>query len=95
MRGAFSRRAFGEAVMSIAAMGIVLLALVAIDPRVREQVSLRVSAPPSIQIAEAGREVHTLTSVVAASVRDQSIDHAPLLIFVLAAAVLFLFMLRT
>ena len=88
------RRAFGETAMSIGAMGIVLLALVSIDPQVREQISLRISRP-SIPIAEAGQQMHSLSTVVATAVRDQSIDHAPMLIFVLVAAVLVLFMTRT
>jgi hypothetical protein len=33
--------------------------------------------------------------VVTEAVRDQSIEHAPLVIFVLAATVLMMFMLRT
>ena len=88
------RRRFKEAMLSVGALAIVLFALVSVDDRVREQFSMRVS-DPSAQLAIAGSEVRSLTSVVFAAARDQSIEHAPLMIFVLAAVVLLLFMLRT
>jgi hypothetical protein len=89
------RRPFGDALLSIGALAILLFALVSVDDRVREQVSLRLSARPSVELATAGAQVRDLTSVVFRAARDQSIDHAPLLIFSLAATVLVLFMLRT
>jgi hypothetical protein len=72
-----------------------LLVLIAFDPRVREQVSLRAVSRPSIEVAAAGARVQDLTSVLAEVARDQTSTHAPLLIFALGAAVLTLFMLRT
>ena len=72
-----------------------LLLLIAFDPRVREQVSLRAVSRPSVEIVTAGAKVHDLASVLAEVARDQSSTHAPLLIFGLAATVLTLFMLRT
>ena len=89
------RRPFGDALLSIGALAILLFALVSVDERVREQVSLRLSARPSVELAAAGAQVRDLTSVVFQAARDQSIEHAPLLIFALAATVLVLFMLRT
>ena len=89
------RRAFGEALMSAGALAILLLALVAVDDRVREQISLRLTTGPSVELANAGERVRDLTTVIVEAARDQSIEHAPLLIFVLAATVLVMFMLRT
>ena len=89
------RRAFGDALVSAGALAILLLALTAVDDRVREQISLRFSARPAVELANAGERVRDLTSVLVEAVRDQSIEHAPLLIFVLAATVLVMFMLRT
>ena len=67
-----------------------------IPNRTREQISLRIgTGRATAQVADAGVMVRDLTGVVADAVRDQSIDHAPLVIFVLAATVLVLFMLRT
>jgi hypothetical protein len=89
------RRPFGDALLSIGALAILLFALVSVDDRVREQISLRLNARPSVELAAAGAQVRDLTTVVFRAARDQSIDHAPLLLFSLAATVLVLFMLRT
>ena len=89
------RRAFREALLSAGTVAILLLILIAADDRVREQVSRRVFTHPSVELASAGRQLTDLTTVIAGVARDQSLGHAPLLIFTLAAAVLVLFMLRT
>jgi hypothetical protein len=89
------RRAVGDALVSAGALMILLLALMIVDGRVREQISLRFSAQPSAQLVSAGAQVRDLTSVVFEAARDQSLEHAPLMIFALAATVLVLFMLRT
>jgi hypothetical protein len=89
------RRVFREALMSAGTVVILLLLLIAFDDRVRDQVSRRVVAHPSQELASVGRQARDLTSVIAAAARDQSLGHAPLLIFTLGAAVLVLFMLRT
>ena len=89
------RRAFGEGLMSAGALALLMLTLIAIDDRVREQVWLRLSASPATQLSSAGANVRDLTTVVFEAAHDQSVEHAPLLIFGLAATVLVLFMLRT
>jgi hypothetical protein len=90
------RRPWGEALLSIGTVAVILLVLVAVDDRVRDQFSMRfMSSRPSVEIAAAGQHARDLTSVIAEAARDQSLAHAPLLIFALAAVVLVLFMLRT
>ena len=89
------RRAFSEALMSAGALTILLLALVALDDRVREQISLRLTTRPSVELVSAGERVRDLTTVIVEAAHDQTIEHAPLVIFVLAATVLVMFMLRT
>jgi len=90
------RRAFGDALISVGALVALILTLAAFDGRVREQVALRIGpGRASAQVVDAGVVIRDLTGVVANAVRDQSIEHAPLVIFVLAATVLVLFMLRT
>jgi len=81
--------------MSAGTVVILLLVLIAADDRVHDLFSHRVVARPSVELASAGRQLRDLTSVIAGAARDQSLGHAPLLIFTLAAAVLVLFMLRT
>jgi len=89
------RKAWGEALLSVGTVMTLLLLLIAFDPRVREQVSLRAVSHPSVEIAAAGARVQDFTHVLAEVARDQTSTHAPLLIFGLAATVLTLFMLRT
>jgi hypothetical protein len=88
------RRTWSEVLLTIGTLTILVMVLVAVDPGVRDQVSMRVSAP-SVSIADAGYHARDLTNVIAQAARHQSLEHAPLLIFALAAMVLVLFMLRT
>jgi hypothetical protein len=89
------RRAWGEVLMSVGTVTTLLLVLIAVDPRVREQLSTRVISRPSVELAAAGQHARDFTSVIVEVARDQSSTHAPLLIFALAGTVLVLFMLRT
>ena len=81
--------------MSAGTVAILLLTLIVFDDRVRDQLSRRVLAHPSVEMASVVRQARDFTAVIASAARDQSLGHAPLLIFTLAAAVLVLFMLRT
>ena len=89
-------RAFGDVLISAGALLALIAMLAAFDGRVREQISLRVGAGrTSAQVVDAGVAIRDLTGVVFDAVRDESIEHAPLVIFVLGGTVLLLVMLRT
>ena len=89
------RRFYKDALVSAGALLIVLGALMAVDGRVREQVSNVLSGATSTQaVASAGGELQHVAGILFSAARDQSIDHAPMVIFVVAATVLVLFMLR-
>lgn len=84
---------FQQAVISALVFGGVLLALVSVDPRVRERVTDFVAggdglAPLGVRATDLGQALMT-------AVRHQSIENAPLLIFATVGAVLFVFMFRT
>jgi hypothetical protein len=81
--------------MSAATVAILLMVLIGADDRVRDRLSLRLVTHPSVELASVSRQVTDIVSVISLAAREQSIGHAPLLIFTLAAAVLVLFMLRT
>jgi hypothetical protein len=89
------RRVFGEALLSVGTVAVLLIALVALDDRVREQIAQRFMARPAMELSSAGHQVQNLTSVITQAVRHQSFTNAPMLIFALAASVLVVFMLRT
>jgi hypothetical protein len=88
------RRAFGDAMISICSVLLLLLLLVSVDPRVREQLS-GVWTPGTSPVTTISLQVQKASSVVLSAARDHSIDQAPLMIFALSATVLVLFMLRT
>jgi hypothetical protein len=89
-------RRIGDALISVGALGALLALLAAFDPRVREQITLRIgTGRASADAAEAGATLQNLALLAFSALRDQSIEQAPLVIFVLAAFVQELFMLRT
>jgi hypothetical protein len=89
------RQLFKDALVSAGALVIVVIALTAIDGRVRAQVGAAVSGAASPQaVAGAGGKVRYLAGVVTSAAREQSINHAPMVIFVVAATVLVTFTLR-
>jgi hypothetical protein len=77
-------------------MLLLVAVLTSMDDRVRDVVSLRGGiGRPTAQAVAAGTRARDVAFVVLEAARDQSIDHAPLVIFALAATVLVVFMLRT
>lgn len=90
------RRVLGDTVISISALLLLLVLLVSLDERVRDQVSGFVyQTPGSSHFASASRQLRDVVTVVVDAARDQSLANAPLMIFALAATVLVLFMVRT
>ena len=86
-------RSFTTTAAGLAALGV---GLAVIDPRVREHVAALASGRgPGDELLSAGDRVYDLVSVALHAVRDQSIEHAPLTLFALAALVLFTLMLRS
>jgi hypothetical protein len=81
--------------MSVGTVALLVMILIAYDERVRDLWSRRVVANPSMELASASHQFSNALAFVAAAVRSQSLLHAPLLVFTLAAAVLTIFMLRT
>ena|SRR5258705_4441890 len=91
-----TKRAIGDAVMSMGALCALFVLLVTFNAPLREEVSRRIGAGrPGVQAANMESTVRNVASILFVAARDQSIEHAPLVLFVLAAIVLFMFMLRT
>jgi hypothetical protein len=89
------RRVFGDALISLGAVLLLLMMLVTVDPRVREQLSDVWGSSGTSAVSSVRHQVREVSSVVMSAAADHSIDNAPLMIFALAATVLVLFMLRT
>ena len=90
------RRAIYDTLISGAVLLIIVMALASIDPRVRDHVRSFISAPTTPAAAiDAGNQLEEMASTLLLVARDQSIDHAPMMVFVVIATVLFLAMVRT
>jgi hypothetical protein len=90
------RRPIGETLISVGALTLLLAVLVSVDDRVRQQVSLRFTAGAAqSQLRGAWAQVHDLAAVIIDAARYQSLEHAPMMVFVLSACILFFFMVRT
>ena len=89
-------RSLNGGMTSIAGICAVVVALAAIDTRVRDQVSALASGrAPSGEFLTMTQRLQEFGFAVLQAVRDQSIEHAALTIFALGALVLLLFMMRT
>jgi hypothetical protein len=90
-----ARRVWGDAAMSASALAILLAMLISIDDRVREQVGAIVRGASAWTLGDAGNQFREVASVLFSAAQTQSVEHAPLMIFVVTATVLVLWMLRT
>jgi hypothetical protein len=90
-----TRRSIGEMIMGACSLLLLAFAIGAIEPRLREQVSAQLSAPPSAQLSAVSYRVQDISHIVMAIAREQTSLHAPLLIFAVAGGILTIFMLRT
>ena len=80
-------------ILSMGVFALVLVALVSIDPRVRDRFADLVSGGNGI--SSWGDRLGNLGGALMTAIRYQSIENAPLLIFATVGAVLFLFMVKT
>jgi hypothetical protein len=90
------RRVIGEALISMAALVILLAVLAAIDPRIREHaksVLLRKDTL-SADVSRMNAEAHDAVAVVRWSAREHGLDHAALALFVVVATGLVVAMVR-
>jgi hypothetical protein len=78
--------------LSTLVFGGVLVALATVDARVRDKVGGMLSGADSL--TPFGDRITDVGSVIATAIRHQSIENAPLMIFAVVGAVLFLFMVR-
>lgn len=89
------RRSVSDAVISGGVLLILVGVLAAIDPRVREHVGALIGQSSPGTTRAASEQFGSLAFTMLVAVRDQSIEHAPMTIFVVAAMALFITMIRT
>ncbi|HXH07557.1 MAG TPA: hypothetical protein VNI83_13325 [Vicinamibacterales bacterium] len=88
-------RRLRDGLLSLLCFGGVMAALVAYDPRVRARVAELAGTADTTSVPPLADRLSMLASVIWTAVRDQSLEHAPLVLFAVAGAVLLFFMLRT
>jgi len=80
---------------SMAGFGAVLVTLIVLDDRVARQLAIMFRRAPERELVVMRDWLESLGSAVALAARDQSIDHAPMLVFTAVAILLVIFMVRT
>jgi hypothetical protein len=80
---------------SIAGFLVVLVTLVALDKRVGERFTQAFTGSPTDQVSTLASRLQALGDAVIVALKDQSIDHAPMLVFTAVGVLLVLFMVRT
>jgi hypothetical protein len=81
--------------MSACALLVLLGGIVVVNERVRQKDMVRLGAESAAQLKSTGARVQKTTSDYVEAMRNQTIDSAALLIFVVAGGALMFFMLRT
>jgi len=90
-----ARPGIGEVVVSIVCLLVVLVALVAVDTRVRDRASALFTQVSTESAESWSYRVGSLASAIFEAARDRTMNQVPLFVFVAAGAVLFVLMLRT
>jgi hypothetical protein len=85
-----SREMIGSLLCALVILGV----LVSVDPRVRMKAAAVASDPIGGAVSPWGDRLSDLGGALLDSVRDQSLENAPLLVFAVVGGVLFLFMLK-
>ena len=83
---------FRDAFFSAAVFGVILFALISVDPRVEAQVTDLVRGASAMSLSS---RLGDLGSTLWSAARDHSIDQAPLLVFATVGTVLTLFMFKS
>ncbi|HWW89047.1 MAG TPA: hypothetical protein VNZ26_35885 [Vicinamibacterales bacterium] len=90
------RRWLTDALLTAGALMLVLAVLIGFDSRVREQVNDQIHGRRAAsEIVSAGNGIRELATTIVQVAKDQSEEHASMMILAVAASVLVLFMLRT
>ncbi len=90
------RRRLLDVLLSMAALSVVAIVLVSADDRVREQVSFQFhGADTKAELVDFSHRARAVGTVLYGAAKDQASSHPQMTLFVVAAAVLTVFMIRT
>jgi hypothetical protein len=89
------RRKSVEILMSIGAVGLILLVLISYDTRVREEASRHWENGPTAELVGVGHQASHMGMAVAQAAKGVGLAGTPVLLFIFGAGVLVLFMVKT
>ena len=90
------RMTLGDILMSLGAVAVLVLTLLAADHRIRDQISMQVAVgQSSTEWLGAGARLVDMGRGVYVTARDQSVEHAPLVIFCAVALGLVILMVKS
>lgn len=89
------RRTLGDIALSVGSALLLFVILVSIDERVRDQTVRITSGSAATDVARVTAEIRRTSTTMFKAASAKTEDHAQLMIFTLAAMVLFVFMVRT
>jgi hypothetical protein len=87
-------RAWNDVLISMGAIGLVLVVLIAFDSRLREQVAERVDRAQPTNLVDTGHQMREMVRFAFQVVKAECQQHTTMVVFVTAATVLTLFMVR-
>ena len=90
-----ARRLAGDALLSAGGVVLVLIVLLSVDVRVREQVERTLAATSSSTLVSAGGQAGAVATVILDAAKMQAAEHATMMMLVVAATVLVLAMVRS
>ncbi len=90
-----TRRGITDSLIAVGALLLLLVMLVSIDGRIRQEVTAVANGAPGAALTTAAHEGRRSATVVIAAGRDRSIEPAPLPFFAQATVGLVFFMVRT
>ena len=85
------KRVINDTLISIAAVAMLLVILVSVDQRARDHFVLTAR---SASLEQAGERITQAGTVLLAAAQEQSVENAPMTVFVVAGLLLFIFMAR-
>ena len=85
----------GDALISVGVVAVLLVALSAMDERVRVRFGDLLRGAPGSEFSSVFDRLRETAAVVLGTAWDQSVANAPLTIFVVVATLLVVFMVRT
>ena len=88
------RRAWNDVLISVGAISLVLVVLIAFDGQLRDRVSDRVGRAQATGIVDTGHQIRNLARFAFQVVKAECQEHTTMVVFVTAATVLTLFMVR-